>query len=124
MSFELTDEKAIDVLIWWVEGADGSIDYSEEQTVKEALEDMDYSLETYYQETLEYIGALGTDQLDELVERAVTWGSDNFDHHKKQVTLALLYVIAECNGEVTSAQQEKLDHIQNAFGIETPQGRD
>lgn len=122
MSFELSDEKAIDVLIWWVEGADGSIDYSEEQTVKEALADMDYSLETYYQETLEYIGALGTDQLDDLVNQAVDWGSNNFDHHKKQVTLALLYAVAECNGDVTSAQQEKLDQVQDAFGIQAPKG--
>jgi len=120
MSFELTDEKAIDVLIWWVEGADGSIDYSEEQAVKEALADMDYSLETYYQETLEYIGALGTDQLDDLVNRAVEWASNKFDHHKKQVTLALLSAIAECNGKVSSSQQGKLDKIQDAFGIETP----
>ncbi|HKK45047.1 MAG TPA: hypothetical protein VJ964_05965 [Balneolaceae bacterium] len=123
MSFEFTDEKAIDVLIWWVEGADGSIDYSEEQTVKEALADMDYSLETYYQETLEYIGALGTDQLDDLVEQAVAWGSKNFDHHKKQVTLALLYAVAECNKQITSSQQEKLDHIQDSFGIKAPEGR-
>lgn len=123
MSFELSDEKAIDVLIWWVEGADGSIDYSEEQAVKEALKDMDYSLKTYYQETLEYIGALGTEQLDQLVEKALSWASEKFDHHKKQVSLALLYVIAECNGEITDAQQEKLDQIQQAFDIEAPEGR-
>jgi len=122
MSFELSDEKAIDVLIWWVEGADGSIDYSEEQAVKEALEDMDYSLETYYQETLEYIGALATEQLDQLVDEAIAWASEKFDHHKKQVTLALLYVIAECNGKISSAQQEKLDRIQNTFSIEAPEG--
>ncbi|MGD8427062.1 MAG: hypothetical protein PVH63_05490 [Balneolaceae bacterium] len=121
MSFELSDEKAIDVLIWWVEGADGSIDYSEEQAVKNALKDINYSLETYYQETLQHIGALGTDQLDQLVDEAVEWGSKHFDHHKKQVTVALLNAIAECNGEVSSAQQEKLDRITNVFGVEAPE---
>jgi len=118
MSFELDNEKAIDVLIWWVEGSDGSINYAEEQAVKEILEDIDYSLETFYQETIQHIGALGNEELKELVEKAISWGAEHFDHHRKQVTLALLQVIAESDGKVTSGQQEKLDKVQKRFGIE------
>jgi len=58
MSFELNNEKATDVLIWWVEGADGSIDYREEKAVGDVLEDVSYSLETFYQETMIYLGGL------------------------------------------------------------------
>ena len=43
-SFELNKEKALDVLIWWVEGSDGSIDFQEEQKVKEVLNDINYSM--------------------------------------------------------------------------------
>lgn len=124
MSFELDNEKAIDVLIWWVEGSDGSIDYAEEQAVKDILEDIDYSLETFYQETIQHIGALGNEELKELVEKAIGWGAENFDHHRKQVTLALLQVIAESDGKVTSGQQEKLDKIQERFGIEDLEDHD
>lgn len=123
MGFQLNDEKAIDVLIWWVEGSDGSIDYTEEQVVKDILKDMDYSLETFYQDTLQHIGALGTEDLGKLVDEAITWGSSHFDHHKKQVTFALLYVIAESNGAITAGQQQKLDRIQKEFGIEDLEGR-
>lgn len=118
MSFDLDNEKATDVLIWWVEGSNGSIDYSEKQAVKEILEDISYSLETFYQETLQHIGALGNDELDELVEEAIEWGAEHFDHHRKQVTLALLQVIAESDGKVTSGQQDKIEEVQKRFGIE------
>lgn len=118
MSFELNNEKATDVLIWWVEGSDGSIDYREEEAVKKALEDISYSLETFYEETLMHLGGLSTENLKELVERAIEWGRKNFDNHRKQRTIALLYVIAESNGEITEGQQEKIDKIQKAFGID------
>ncbi|MDX1586947.1 MAG: TerB family tellurite resistance protein [Balneolaceae bacterium] len=121
MSFELNNEKATDVLIWWVEGADGSIDYREEETVKEVLEDVNYSLETFYQETLMHLGGLSNENLKELVDDAIAWGSEHFDDHRKQQTVALLYVIAECNGTITDEQQEKIDRIEEAFGVDEPE---
>lgn len=121
MSFDLNNEKATDVLIWWVEGADGSIDYREEETVKKVLEDINYSLETFYQETLMHLGGLSNENLTDLVENAVQWGSEHFDEHRKQRTLALLYVIAECNGTITDEQQEKIDRVKEAFGVEEPE---
>lgn len=118
MPFELNDEKATDVLIWWVEGADGSIDYREEEAVKNVLEDVNYSLETFYQETMLHLSGLSTENLKELVQKAINWGKENFDDHRKQRTVALLYVIAECNGKITDEQQEKIDSIKDTFGID------
>lgn len=118
MSFELNDEKAMDVLIWWIEGADGSIDYREEETVKEVLQDISYSLETYYQETLMHLGGLGMEDLNKLVEKAIHHGKNNFDHHRKQVALALLVTIAEANENVVTEQKEKIDRVRKAFGLE------
>ena len=117
MAFELNDEKATDVLIWWVEGADGSIDYREEQAVKRVLKDINYSLETFYEETLMHIGALSNEHMRELIDDAIGWGSEHFDEHRKKLTIALLEVIASSNGEITKSQREKLDRIEEAFGI-------
>ncbi|MGK7370317.1 MAG: hypothetical protein ACNS64_08875 [Candidatus Halalkalibacterium sp. M3_1C_030] len=118
MPFELSDEKATDVLIWWVEGADGSIDYREEEAVEKVLKDVNYSLETFYQETMMHLSGLSTENLKELVQKAIEWGKENFDDHRKQRTIALLYVIAECNDNITDEQQEKIDTVKGAFGIE------
>lgn len=117
MPFELNDEKATDVLIWWIEGTDGSIDYTEEQAVERVLEDMNYSLETYYQKTLMHIGALSTEHMKELVDKAIEWGKEHFDEHRKKLTLALLENIASCDGDITPEEQEKLDRIEKGFGI-------
>ena len=121
MSFELNNEKATDVLIWWVQGADGSIVYREEKAVKDALKDVSYSLETFYQETMIYLGGLSNQYLRELVENAIEWGSQHFDEHRQQRTIALLYVIAECNRKITDEEQEKIDRIKESFGVEEPE---
>lgn len=117
MPFELNDEKATDVLIWWVEGADGTIDYREEQAVKRVLEDMNYSLETFYQETVMHIGALSNENMKELIEKAIDWGKTHFDEHRKKLTLALLETIASANGDITDSQREKLDRIEDVFAV-------
>jgi len=117
MPFELNDEKATDVLIWWVEGADGSIDYREEQAVKRVLKDMNYSLKTFYQETLMHIGALSNEHMGELIDEAIQWGSEHFDDHRKKLTVALLETIASANGDITDSQREKLDRIEESFGV-------
>ena len=117
MPLKLDNEKATDVLIWWVEGADGSIDYDEERAVKRALKDLNYSLETYYGETLLHIGALGTEKLKELVDKAIQWGAEHFDTHRKKRTVALLETIATANGAMSDEQREKIDAIKRAFDI-------
>lgn len=121
MTFELTDEKATDVLIWWVAGADGSIDYREEKAVNNVLEDINYSLATYYEETMMHLSGLSNENLNKLVEQAIEWGRDHFDEYRKKRTIALLYVIAECNGEIKEKEQQKIDRIKEAFGIKDPE---
>ncbi|MDX1672609.1 MAG: hypothetical protein R3211_09730 [Balneolaceae bacterium] len=118
MAFKLNHEKATDVLIWWVEAADGSIDYREREAVKRVLEDMDYSLETFYQETIMHIGGLSTENVKELAKKAIQYGSDNFSESRKKLTLMLLETIANSTGEVTPEQREKLDHIEKEFGMD------
>lgn len=120
MAFELNEEKALDVLIWWVEGSDGSIDFHEEEAVENNLADMNYSPETYYEETMMHIGGLGTDKIKELVDESIQYGSTHFSEHRKQQAIALLYAVAESNGDISEGQQEKIDRIKKAFGTAEP----
>lgn len=117
MALELNGEKALDVMIWWVEGSDGSIDFYEEEAVENALEDMNYSPKTYYEETMMHIGGLGTDNLKKLVDDAIQYGSEHYSKHDKQKAVALLHAVAESNGKITEGQQEKIDRIKREFGV-------
>lgn len=117
MSFELNDEKALDVLIWWVEGSDGSIDFYEEEAVEKILKDMNYSPETYYEDTMMHISGLSTEKIDELVDDSIQHGRANYSKHEKEKVVALLYAVAESNGDITDGQQEKIDRIKQAFNI-------
>lgn len=115
MNFELTNEKATNVLIWWIESADGSIDYREEETVKKILDGMDYSMEAYYQDAKLHISGLSIDKIEQLVEQSIQWGNEHFSEKQKKDTLALLKIIAESN-ERNEEEQEKLDRIEQGFG--------
>lgn len=117
MTFKLNHEKATDVLLWWVEGADGSIDYREEEAVANILEEMDYSLETFYQETFSYIGALSTEHIKDLVDDAVEWADEHFSDQRKKLTIILLERVASCTGEITKEQREKIDRVKKQFGM-------
>lgn len=117
MPFELNNEKATDVLIWWVEGSDGSIDYDEEEEVKRILEEMSYSPETFYEETLLHISGLSTEHVKELVERSIAWAKEHFDETHKKLTVSLLENVALSNGKITDEQKEKIDRVAAEFGI-------
>lgn len=117
MSFELTDEKATDVLIWWIEGTDGSIDYREDEAVRRVLTDMNYSLETFYEDTMLHISGLSNEHMKELIDQSIEWGNRHFNESRKKLTLVLLGTIASSNGDITADQQEKLDLIKKEFGI-------
>jgi hypothetical protein len=117
MAFELNKEKALDVMIWWVEGSDGSIDFHEEEAVERVLKDMNYSPETYYEETMMHIGGLSTDNLKKLVDEAISYGSEYYSEHDKQRAVALLHAVGESNGSISEGQQEKIDRIKREFGV-------
>ena len=117
MGFEFNKEKALDVMIWWIEGSDGSMDYAEEQKVKEVLDDMNYSKDIYYQDTLMYIGSLPTEKLEDFVNDAIRYADENYSKHDKQKTVALLHAIAASDGNITEGEREKLNRIKNKFGV-------
>lgn len=117
MSFDLNNEKATSVLIWWIESSDGNIDYREKDEVEDVLTNMNYRMETYYQETLMHISGLSTDKMEQLIDNAIRWGDEHFDEQRKQKTVLLLQRIAKCDGNIDEDQQEKLDLIKQEFGL-------
>ncbi len=114
MGFSLDNEKATGVLIWWIEGADGSIDYKEEDAIKEVLDEMDYSMKEYRQKTKMSISGLSNERMEEVINESIQWGAEHFDEQRKKKTVRLLEIIADAD-EKGEDEQEKLDRIKQAF---------
>tara|TARA_R110000868_G_scaffold408293_7_gene691066 strand:+ start:14866 stop:15219 length:354 start_codon:yes stop_codon:yes gene_type:complete len=115
-SYALTDEMAIDVLIFWIESTDGSISFSEQDAVKRVLTNMNYTLDTYHK-TLNQIGAMSTDHVQELVNEAIVYIRSNFSDDGKKLTYSLLDTIANCEGKMSAKQTAKFDRLKKEFGV-------
>lgn len=116
-SFEFGPESVIDVFIYWVCGADGHIEYDENKSIAEALDALSYKQEDYFHDTLTYINGLSTKHIEELIENAINWARENFDHHKKQSAVALLEYIAESDSKISKSEQEKIDRLRDEFNL-------
>ena len=114
-NFELNDESAIDLLIFWVEGADGLINYEESKEINHILEDLNYSPKNF-QHTLNYLNGLTTQHIDDVIEKAIVY-SKKYDDEKKRYILALLQSIAEVDGNISKPEREKLDQLRDAFEL-------
>ncbi len=115
-SYALTDETAIDVLIFWIESTDGSISFAEQDAVKRVLSNMNYTLDTYHK-TLSQIGAMSTDHVQEMVEEAIVYIRSNFSDDGKKLTYSLLDAIANCEKKLSSAQLAKFERLRNELGV-------
>lgn len=115
-TYPLTDETSIDVLIFWIQSADGSISFKEEETVKRVLDNMNYDLSTYHK-TLSHLGALSTSNLYEAVKSAVDHIKQNFSDDGQKMVYNLLDAIASCDSKIKSNEQKKLDEIRSEFGF-------
>jgi tellurite resistance protein len=116
-SFEMGPESVIDVLIYWIAGADGHIEYDETESVKEALDTLSYDPEDYFHDTMTHINGLSTESINELIENAIDWAKEHFDHHKMQSTVALLEYVAESDDKISKSEQEKIDRLRDEFGL-------
>ncbi len=112
----LTDETSIDVLIFWIESADGSISYDEQAAVKRVLENMKYDMSTYHQ-TMSTIGGMSSENITGLVDEAIAHIKGNFTDEGKNLVYNLLDAIANCDGKVTTSEQAKLDRIKSEFSL-------
>ena len=115
-SYILTDEIAIDVLIFWVQSTDGSISFAEEDAVKRVLNNMDYDLTTY-RKTLSQIAAMSTIHIEQMVEEAITYVRSNLSDDGKKLTFHLLDTIARCEGLISPEQEERVNRLKKELGL-------
>ena len=115
-TYALTDETAIDVLIFCIESTNGSISFEEQEAVKRVLSDMKYKMKTYHQ-TVSHIGAMSTEHLKEVIEEAIAYVRSNFSDDGKKLTYSLLDSVAHSDGDLTSDQKEKFERLKKEFGI-------
>ena len=115
-TFSLTDETSIDVLIFWIQSADGSISFKEEETVKRIIANMNYDLGTYHQ-TLSYLGAMSVDHMNDAVKDAIDHIKSSFSDDGQKMVFNLLDAIATCDSRIKVTEQKKLDHIKSEFGF-------
>lgn len=115
-NFSLTDETAIDVLIFWIESSDGAISYHEDKAVERALDNMEYSMETF-RKTISDLGALSTKGLQEVEADAIQYVNKHFSDEGKRLTYSLLEAIANSNGSIGKEAKKKLDQLKNDLGI-------
>ncbi len=115
-TYSLTDETSIDVLIFWVQSADGSISFHEEETVKRVLANMNYDLSTYHN-TLSHLGAMSLEHMEAVVKDAIDHIKTNFSDEGQKMVFNLLDAIASCDAKIKATEQKKLDHIKSEFGF-------
>lgn len=115
-TYALTDETAIDVLIFWIESTDGSISYREQVAVKRVLENMNYDMSTYHQ-TMSHIGAMSTENVKKVVEEAISYVKSNFSDDGKRLVFSLLDTIATCENKIEASQTEKINRLKDEFAL-------
>lgn len=115
-SYALTDETAIDVLIFWIESTDGSISFAEQDAVKRVLSNMNYTMKTYHK-TMGQIGAMSTDHVKQLIEEAIVYIRSNFSDDGQRLTYSLLDTIAHCEGSSSRDLNTKLDRLKKEWGV-------
>lgn len=115
-TYALTDETAIDVLIFWIESTDGSISYREQAAVKRVIENMNYNMTTYHQ-TMSHIGAMSTENVNLVVEEAISYVKSNFSDDGKRLVFSLLDTIATCENKVNAALSSKIERLKDEFAL-------
>lgn len=114
--YTLTDETSIDVLIFWIESADGSISYSEQDAVQRVLDHMNYDMSTF-SDTLSHISAMSTEHVHQIAQDAIDHIKSSFSDEGQKLVYSLLEAIAMSDGKISSAEKEKLTEIKSEFGV-------
>lgn len=117
MKYELNNEKATMLLMWWLGSTDGSVDYKEDQTVNDMLDELEFEPYDYFTETKMYISGLGSERLNELVDRSIAWGGEHYSDKTKNLVLQLMNRIVESQREITEKDRDKLKRVEEGFRI-------
>jgi len=85
--FELNDEHAIDLIIFWFTGIDGQISYEEMKEIGNILEQLNYDPTELHGRTMNHVSSLPSKKIDALIEDAKTYIKNNFSEDRKILVL-------------------------------------
>ncbi len=117
MSYPLTDETAIYAIIFWMIGTDGSTSFKERQAAQRVLDRMEFGSENEMHQAHNEFGALATDDLNKMYDKAIDYIKRNFGDDKKLFIYQLLKTIAGSSGEINRHEQNSLDKVKNEWGL-------
>ena len=113
---EMNGETAVNVLILWLVGADGSICYDEKATIKRILDDLDHHEDKYYQ-VVNYLSGLGTKEMSDFVEDSIAFIQGNFSKEKMRTVLMLSEALASAAGNVVHEETQMIERLKEAFDL-------
>lgn len=113
---EMNGETAVNVLILWLVGADGSICYDEAQTIKRVLDDLDHHEDKYYQ-VVNYLSGLGTEEMNAFVDKSIDFIKENFSKEKMTTVVMLSQALASADGNVVHEETQRIERLKEAFEV-------
>lgn len=113
--YTLTVEHIIDLLIFWIAGSNGQIDYEENKEINEILADLSYDPKSF-QDTINYLNGLRTTEIDRLIDQAIE-KADSFKKERKRYMVIVLRNVAQSDGHIAKSEQKKLDILREKWGL-------
>lgn len=107
---ELTDERAIDLLLFKIVGSNGDITYDETEEINSILGQFNYDPHNF-QHTLNYLNGLTTSQIKEQINLAYDYIAQKSDPDKQRIVM-LLDHLARKNTSFLSSHKEILDYVK------------
>ncbi|HKI46559.1 MAG TPA: hypothetical protein VKA08_14615 [Balneolales bacterium] len=114
-NIELTDERAIDLLLFKIVGSNGDINYDETEEINSILEQFSYDPHNF-QHTLNYLNGLTTKQIKDAVERGIDYIAKKPGAEKKRI-LTLLDHLARKNTTFMKSHKDILNEIRTKIEI-------
>ncbi|HLR77093.1 MAG TPA: hypothetical protein VK106_05495 [Balneolaceae bacterium] len=115
MQYKLNNENAAMLLMWWMGSTDGNVDYKEDQTVNDMLDELPFEPYDYYTETKMHLSGLKNENLNVLIDRSIKWGAEHYSQKTKRQILNMLERIVESQHEITEKDRAKLKRISEGF---------
>lgn len=112
---KLTDERAIDLLLFKIVGSNGDISYDETEEINGILEQFSYDPHNF-QRTLNYLNGLTTQQIDESISEAIDYIAKKPVSEKKRI-LTLLDHLARKNTSFLKDHKDILSDIKQKIQL-------
>jgi len=111
-SFEINKEHAIDLIIFWVTGIDGTLNYDELKEADQQLQALNYDPKEFHGRTMNHLSSLNSEQISDLINEAKQYVASHFDSHEKDALLFLIKQIIQADGIVSNAEEDTVAELE------------